>query len=119
MNPLRMLRIYRAANRTLDALDEGAKDVRLYRQRAYWERVLLALRDLVLLIPMPERWRGEAMNDTFLKIGVIAGVVVGIAGQLQALPLSPKVAAVVGSVATIAGAIAGIFHPQPRPAPKS
>lgn len=50
---------------------------------------------------------------TLGKVGMVAGVILGVASQLQALPLPPKGTAILGSIATIAGMLAALFHPSP------
>lgn len=57
------------------------------------------------------------MNTWVLKVGMIGGAVVGIASELQKLPLPPKVQAIVGTVAGIAAIVAGLYHPTPASTP--
>lgn len=54
-------------------------------------------------------------KNWILKIGMVGGAVVGIASELQKLPLPPKVQVVVGTVAGIAAIVAGLYHPTPTP----
>lgn len=60
------------------------------------------------------------MKNWLQKIGVVAGAVVGVAGQVQAIPgLPPKAqgyAALAGSIASI---ISAFYHPAPGAAPKA
>lgn len=48
------------------------------------------------------------------KLGVGTGAVLGVAGALQSVPgLPPKWQGIVGSIAAVAGIVAGVAHPSP------
>lgn len=86
-NPFRAVKLFTRANRLYDVLADGAKQPALYRERAYWTRVLNATAALVDVAPIPLPWR-RAMNGLIRMllgtsplvtlIGVGGGLLVGI-----------------------------------------
>jgi hypothetical protein len=123
MNPLkaitatvRLLALRRRGGEVLALAEQAAKAPRLYRDPTWWSRLFTAARGLADALPMPQEAR-TSMQNTVLKLTVLAGAAVSIIGQLAqpevlaALP--PKVQAYVLSAASIAAIVAGILHPAP------
>lgn len=53
------------------------------------------------------------MSKWLLKLGMIGGAIVSVAGQAQSLPLPPKAQTYVGIAAGIGAILAGLAHPSP------
>lgn len=61
------------------------------------------------------------MKHWIQKVGVVAGAIVGVAGQVQAIPgLPPKVQGYAALAGSIGAVISALYHPKPgapKPAP--
>lgn len=58
------------------------------------------------------------MRHWMTKVGMIAGSIAGVAGALAGIPFLPtKYQPVVAAVGTIAGTVAGLYHPTPTAQP--
>lgn len=55
------------------------------------------------------------MAKWLLKLSMIGGAMVSIAGSAQQLPLPPKAQPIVGAIAGIGAILAGLYHPTPGP----
>ena len=53
MNPLRLLQLYRQANRVASFLEQGAMSKSLFRSKTFWFNLLTAAGELAGLIPLP------------------------------------------------------------------
>jgi hypothetical protein len=54
------------------------------------------------------------MKDIWKKIAIAAGAVASVAGSAKDIPLLPgKYQPIVAAVASIAGILAGLYHPAP------
>lgn len=79
--PARLWRIYRAASRLLDRLEEGRRSwearradptTTAYASPAWWQRVLEAMRDLAVQLPLPAELQEALMTKNWKT--TLAGV---------------------------------------------
>lgn len=58
------------------------------------------------------------MKHWIQKVGVVAGVIVGVAGQVQEIPgLPPKVQSYAALAGSIAAIVSALYHPKPGAQP--
>ncbi len=115
-NPLRWIGIYKAADALVDDFEDASKHPDLYREPAYWRRVLLAATALGDKLPLPSQGR-QTMNNALSKIGMIAGLVAAGAGSIAPGLAGTKAGPVVTLIGTFAAMLAGLFHSSPTVQP--
>lgn len=113
---VRLLTIRARAQVVLDLAEGAAKDPTLYRNATWWSRLVNAGTQLAAVLPMSQEVR-TSMQNTVLKLTVLAGAAVSIVGQLAQpevlATLPPKVQAYILSAASLAAIVAGFLHPAP------
>ena len=75
MNPLRLLRIYRAANRLAGHFEEASVSKSLFKSKIFWTQVLTATVELSGVLPLPA--------GTATAIGAVATVLLRLLGTSQ------------------------------------
>ena len=53
MNPIRLLRIYRRAQKLFDLLEEAQMSKSLFRSKTFWFNLLTAAAELTSVLPLP------------------------------------------------------------------
>lgn len=75
MNPLRMFRIYRAANKLAGLFEEAHVSKSLFKSKIFWTQVLTAAAELSGVLPLPV--------GTATAIGAIATTLLRLLGTSQ------------------------------------
>lgn len=112
-----MAMVYRRANAALDVLDEGKQDWDArrpdarqgakYTDRRYWERVLTALHELVLVLPVPASWSGLRMMTNWKPmLGAAAGILAIVAKVVNGGSLDTE------DIAIVSGLLGLLFAKQ-------
>ncbi len=68
MNPLRLMTIYRRANRVADLFQEASVSKSLFTSKLFWFNVLTAVAQLADVIPMPPEY--TALTMAVVNVGL-------------------------------------------------